>query len=245
MKSAGWRLTDILVTHHHADHTGGIAELKQHHRCRVVAPHGEAARIPLVDDEQLLGRAAHAAQFRHADEIAQVPQVEKNVSMAMALAIIQGTIEQCTRDGYKVSVTVVDKAGNVAASLRGDGTNPHTMEFSRMKAYTSRTRGQTSLEFMKLTSDPADLFGLKDRGRLAPGLRADVNLIDFERLRLYQPELVHDMPAGGRRFVQRVQGYEATLVAGTPIFERGEHTGALPGRLVRAGRERQALHAAE
>jgi hydroxyacylglutathione hydrolase len=50
LKSAGWRLTDILVTHHHADHTGGIAELKTRHHCRVVAPHGEAARIPLVDE---------------------------------------------------------------------------------------------------------------------------------------------------------------------------------------------------
>ena len=49
LRSTGWRLSDILVTHHHADHTGGIAELKAHHRCRVVAPHGEAARIPLVD----------------------------------------------------------------------------------------------------------------------------------------------------------------------------------------------------
>jgi uncharacterized protein GlcG (DUF336 family) len=78
--------------------------------------------------------------------------------MAMALAIIQGTIDQCTKDGYKVSVTVVDKAGNVAASVRGDGTNPHTMEFSRLKAYTSRTRGQTSLEFQKLTSDPASAY---------------------------------------------------------------------------------------
>ena len=86
------------------------------------------------------------------------------------------------------------------------------------------------------TSETADFFGLRDRGRLAPGLRADVNLIDFDRLRLYQPELVNDLPAGGRRFVQRVDGYEATLVAGTAIFERGEHTGALPGSLVRAGR---------
>ena len=90
--------------------------------------------------------------------LAQAPQVEKNVSMAMAMAIIQGTIEQCTKDGYKVSVTVVDKAGNVAGSVRGDGTNPHTMEFSRLKAYTSRTRGQTSLEFMKLTADPANAY---------------------------------------------------------------------------------------
>jgi N-acyl-D-amino-acid deacylase len=85
------------------------------------------------------------------------------------------------------------------------------------------------------TSETADFFGLSDRGRLAPGRRADVNLIDFDGLRLYQPELVNDLPAGGRRFVQRVDGYRATLVAGVPIFEDGEHTGALPGRLVRAG----------
>lgn len=83
--------------------------------------------------------------------LAQAPQVEKNVSMAMAQAIIAATVEQCTKDGYKVSVVIVDKAGQVAASLRGDGTNPHTMEFAKMKAYTSRTRGQTSLEFMKLS----------------------------------------------------------------------------------------------
>jgi N-acyl-D-aspartate/D-glutamate deacylase len=85
------------------------------------------------------------------------------------------------------------------------------------------------------TSETADFFGMSDRGRLAPGLRADVNLIDFDRLRLHKPELVHDMPAGGRRFVQRADGYVATLVAGIPIFERGEHTGAMPGLLLRAG----------
>jgi uncharacterized protein GlcG (DUF336 family) len=93
-----------------------------------------------------------------APAFAQAPQMEKNISMAMAMAIIQGTLEQCTKDGYKVSITIVDKGGNVAAQIRGDGTNPHTMEFSRLKAYTSRTRGQTSLEFMKLTSDPANAY---------------------------------------------------------------------------------------
>jgi N-acyl-D-aspartate/D-glutamate deacylase len=86
------------------------------------------------------------------------------------------------------------------------------------------------------TSETAGFFGLHDRGRLEPGLRADVNLIDFDRLRLYQPELVNDLPAGGRRFVQRVDGYQATLVAGTAVFEQGKHTGAMPGHLVRAGR---------
>ena len=94
--------------------------------------------------------------------LAQAPQVEKNVSMAMALAIIQGTIEQCTKDGYKVSVVIVDKGGNVAASVRGDGTNPHTMEFARLKAYTARTRGQTSLETMKLMDDPANAYPQAD-----------------------------------------------------------------------------------
>jgi uncharacterized protein GlcG (DUF336 family) len=86
---------------------------------------------------------------------AQAPQVEKNVSMKMALMIIEGTIEQCTKDGHKVSVVIVDRAGNVAASLRGDGTKPHMMEFARLKAYTTITnpRGMTSLEFKKLAEE--------------------------------------------------------------------------------------------
>ena len=90
-----------------------------------------------------------------APALAQAPQAEKNVSMAMALAIMQGTLEQCTKDGYKVSVVIVDKSGNVAASIKGDGTNPHTMEFARLKAYTARTRGQTSQVTMKQMEDPA------------------------------------------------------------------------------------------
>ena len=101
-----------------------------------------------------------------------------------------------------------------------------------------RQRGpKVPLELLvkRQTSETADFFGLNDRGRLAPGMRADVNVIDFEGLQVRKPEIVHDMPANGRRFIQRVNGYETTICAGTPIFERGEHTGALPGRLVRAG----------
>jgi uncharacterized protein GlcG (DUF336 family) len=101
---------------------------------------------------------ASASIFAAAPALAQAPLVEKNVSMGLSLAIIQGAIEQCTKDGYKVSVTIVDKAGNVAAQLRGDGTSPHTLEFSRLKAYTARTRNQTSLQTMKLLEDPANAF---------------------------------------------------------------------------------------
>jgi uncharacterized protein GlcG (DUF336 family) len=89
---------------------------------------------------------------------AQAPLTEKNVSMGLSLAIIEGALEQCTKDGYKVSVVIVDKGGNVAASVRGDGTGPHTMDFARMKAYTARTRNQTSLQTMKLMEDPANAF---------------------------------------------------------------------------------------
>jgi N-acyl-D-amino-acid deacylase len=85
------------------------------------------------------------------------------------------------------------------------------------------------------TSETADFFGFTDRGQLVPGLRADVNLIDHEGLRIHTPHLVNDLPAGGKRLIQGVDGYVATIVAGQTIFENGEHTGALPGRLVRAG----------
>jgi N-acyl-D-amino-acid deacylase len=84
------------------------------------------------------------------------------------------------------------------------------------------------------TSETAGFFGFHDRGRLAPGLKADVNVIDFNALRLHAPEIRYDLPAGGRRLVQRVDGYIATFVSGVPVFERGEYTGATPGKLVRA-----------
>lgn len=83
------------------------------------------------------------------------------------------------------------------------------------------------------TSDTAAAVGLLDRGILAPGFRADLNLIDYERLSLRPPKVVYDLPAGGRRLVQRAIGYRMTMVAGEVTWEDGEHTGALPGTLVR------------
>ncbi len=87
----------------------------------------------------------------------------------------------------------------------------------------------------RLTSETADFFGFKDRGRLREGLKADVNIIDYDALQIRRPEVIFDLPAGGRRLVQRAEGYVATIVSGTPVFENGEATGALPGKLVRAG----------
>ena len=96
-----------------------------------------------------------------ASALAQAPLTEKNVSMKMAQMIIDGVIEDCTKTGYKVSVVIVDNAGVVRASLRGDGTSPHTMEFARKKAYTARTRNQTSLEFKAATDTPASAYLLQ------------------------------------------------------------------------------------
>jgi N-acyl-D-aspartate/D-glutamate deacylase len=100
----------------------------------------------------------------------------------------------------------------------------------------SRTRGER-IPIERLvkgqTADTAALVGLHDRGRIAPGQKADLNLIDLERLALRPPEVVSDLPAGGKRLLQRATGYVATVQSGLVTFENGESTGALPGRLVR------------
>lgn len=88
-----------------------------------------------------------------------------------------------------------------------------------------------------LTADGADYLGLGDRGRIAVGKRADLNVIDFERLSLARPHIVHDLPAGGRRLIQEARGYLATLVKGEVVVESGKLTGKTPGKLARATRD--------
>jgi N-acyl-D-aspartate/D-glutamate deacylase len=83
------------------------------------------------------------------------------------------------------------------------------------------------------TKDTASHVGWKDRGVLAPGYKADVNVIDYERLTLHPPEMHYDLPAGGKRLLQKADGYRYTIKSGAVTFENGEHTGELPGRLVR------------
>jgi N-acyl-D-aspartate/D-glutamate deacylase len=89
----------------------------------------------------------------------------------------------------------------------------------------------------KMTRDTAALYGLHDRGLLQPGKKADVNLIDYANLRLAPPEMVHDLPAGAGRLIQKASGYVATLVGGEVIAENGEETGARPGKLIRGPRQ--------
>jgi N-acyl-D-aspartate/D-glutamate deacylase len=99
-----------------------------------------------------------------------------------------------------------------------------------------RTRGE-KLPLEKLvsmqTKETAELVGLHDRGVLAPGYKADVNVIDFDGLALHEPEVQYDLPAGGRRLVQRASGYDVTIVSGRVAFRGGEPTGELNGQLIR------------
>jgi N-acyl-D-aspartate/D-glutamate deacylase len=111
-----------------------------------------------------------------------------------------------------------------------------------------RTRGpKLALEQMirMQTRDTAEAVGLLDRGLIAPGLRADLNVIDFDGLTLHAPGVAYDLPAGGRRLVQRADGYVATVVAGQITYRDGEPTGALPGRLVRGAQAAPMRLAAE
>ncbi|MEQ8859013.1 MAG: amidohydrolase family protein [Pseudomonadales bacterium] len=107
-----------------------------------------------------------------------------------------------------------------------------------MLSYFTRDRRRgprLGLEFVvhKLTQDSARVYGLHDRGVIAPGYKADFNLIDYDALALHKPQMVYDLPAGGRRLVQKADGYRATICSGEVTYEKGEHTGAMPGRLLR------------
>ncbi len=110
-----------------------------------------------------------------------------------------------------------------------------------MLSHWTRDRGEGRLPLAwavkALAQDPARAVGLNDRGVIAPGFKADMNIIDYDRLRLHAPRVVFDLPGGGRRLDQTAEGYDVTMVSGTVISRDGLPTGELPGKLVRGQRE--------
>jgi N-acyl-D-aspartate/D-glutamate deacylase len=109
-----------------------------------------------------------------------------------------------------------------------------------------RTRGpKLALEQMirLQTQATASAVGLLDRGVIAPGYRADLNVIDYDKLSLHAPEVSHDLPTGGRRLIQRAEGYVATIVKGEVTYRNGAPTGALPGRVLRGAQSSPSLTA--
>lgn len=114
-----------------------------------------------------------------------------------------------------------------------DGSYPTFMLTHWVRDRTRGERLPLPVVVKWLSHDTASAVGLEDRGLIAPGYKADLNIFDLNRLHLHAPEVTYDLPSGGRRLVQRANGYTATIVSGTPVYRDGVPTGLLPGRLVR------------
>ncbi|TMJ26715.1 MAG: D-aminoacylase [Alphaproteobacteria bacterium] len=134
-------------------------------------------------------------------------------------------------------------APNSLIGLGDGGAHVGIMCDATATSYTlthwTRDRGRGALfpvafAIKRLTADNAQAIGLTDRGLLNVGLKADLNVIDYDNMRLRAPQIVYDLPAGGKRLVQRTEGFDATIVSGAVVYRGGEATGALPGRLVRS-----------
>jgi N-acyl-D-aspartate/D-glutamate deacylase len=135
--------------------------------------------------------------------------------------------------------------GGAHVGMICDGSFPTTMITHWTR---DRTRGpKLPLEqvIRMQTQDTARTVGLYDRGLIARGFRADLNVIDYDKLTLFAPQVAHDLPAGGRRLIQRAKGYVATIVAGQVTYRDGEPTDALPGRLLRGAQAAPVAQAAE
>ncbi len=135
--------------------------------------------------------------------------------------------------------------GGAHCSIICDASFPttHLIHWAR-----DRTRGEKlPLEYLvkRQTQDTAQLVGFLDRGVIAPGMKADLNVIDFDNLTLGAPQIVFDLPAGGKRLIQKARGYKYTIVSGEVTFVDGESTGALPGRLLRGSQPAPVLRAAQ
>lgn len=123
--------------------------------------------------------------------------------------------------------------GGAHVGMICDGSFPTSMLTHWTRDRTRGDRFPVEWIVKRQTADTAHWVGLNDRGLIVPGYRADLNVIDYDRLTLHRPEILRDLPAGGRRLMQRASGYTATIVAGEIIYRDGDPTGAKPGQLVR------------
>ena len=141
---------------------------------------------------------------------------------------------------HPLTIPGVSDAG-AHSSIFQDGLTP-----SHLLTHWARDRSRgpklpVELIVRKQCAEVAQLFGLLDRGTLQPGLRADLNVIDWDALTLHKPFIAHDLPTGAARWMQTVSGYKLTLVKGVATYINGSQTGALPGRLVRNPRANRSV----
>ena len=143
----------------------------------------------------------------------------------------------CLRELICDPITVLggSDAGAHVRQISDAGVSTYALtHWTRDKATDDPSRLPLEFVVKKLTQDGARLFGMTDRGTLEPGAKADVNLIDYDNLRVNHPEMIYDLPAGMPRLMQTATGYEKTFVSGEVVQENGKDTGARPGRIVRS-----------
>lgn len=243
-----WDRTDSWRALRKLDRAGKLAALRDPvQRAQLIADAESAERVPSATKMFVLPEgdarydcapedslAAHAARREVSPAEAFIDLVlERNGAVNLNYPILNHQLSAVEEmlDMDLVTLGLADAGAHVGQIM--DTSQP-----TFLLTYWVRERGRWPLEqaIRRLTSDTADLFGFRDRGRIAVGGYADINVIDFENLSLPQPEYVNDLPNGAGRYIQGSSGYDYTIVNGAVFMENGEHTGALDGRVVRAGR---------
>jgi N-acyl-D-aspartate/D-glutamate deacylase len=183
--------------------------------------------------ERTMGALA-AEQGRSVEEVAYDSLVDGDAMLLYALYNYAGWDHAVLLEQFEDSDAVLGLAdGGAHSAYICDASVPTSMLTHWVRDRTRGPRLDLAEAVRRLTSHPADLYGLTDRGRIAVGLRADLNVIDHDRLALARPRAVQDLPAGGTRLLQAATGYEVTMVAGEITRRDGADTGARPGRLIR------------
>ena len=243
-----WDRTESWQALRKLDREGILSALRDTaQRARLIADAASAERVPRAEKMFVLpdgdarydclpedSLAAHAQRLNVSPAEAFIDLVlERNGALNLNYPILNHQLSAVEEmlDTDLVTLGLADAGAHVGQIM--DTSQP-----TFLLTYWVRERSRWSLPqaIRRLTSDTADLFGFVDRGRIAVGAYADINVIDFEGLSLPQPEYVNDLPGGAGRYIQGANGYDYTIVNGAVFMENGEHAGALDGRVVRAGR---------
>jgi len=193
-----------------------------------ILPDGDA-RYDCLDDDNLASLAAKAGVSPAAWFVDKCIATDGKVNLNYPILNQSFDAVQDMLDNPMITLGLADAGAHVGQIM--DSSQP-----TFYLTYWVRERERWPLEeaIRRLTSDTADLFGINNRGRLAVGNHADVNVIDFDNLRLPQPEYVFDFPNGAGRYIQGASGYDYTIVNGEVFMDHGEHTGAFAGTTLRA-----------
>jgi N-acyl-D-aspartate/D-glutamate deacylase len=243
-----WDRTESWRALRKLDREGRLSALRdQSHRARLITDAENAERVPRAEKMFVLPEGDARYDCRAEDSLAAHAE-RRNVSAAEAFIELVLERNGALNLNYPIlnhQLSAVEEMLDmdlVTLGLADAGAHVgqimDTSQPTFLLTYWVRERQRWTLEqaIRRLTSDTADLFGFVDRGRIAVGAYADINVIDFEGLSLPQPEFVNDLPGGAGRYIQGASGYDYTIVNGAVFMENGEHAGALGGRVVRAGR---------